>query len=108
MGREATLFEALALPVDGALVAGDLDHGLVPRENGSMSYPLRRKKMTEALASDREKVLLDELASKEKALSAKEEELRRQADEIERLEETTNTLGKLSGSCTAGTRQSPT
>lgn len=80
-----------------ALVAGDLDHGLVPRENGPMSYPSRRKKMTEALTSDREKVLLDELAAKEKALAAKEEQLARQSDEIERLEETAGTLGKAIG-----------
>lgn len=80
-----------------ALVVGDLDHGLVPRQNGTMSYPSRRKKMTEALTSDRERVLMDELAAKEKDLAAKEAELARQSEEIYRLEETASTLGKAIG-----------
>lgn len=80
-----------------ALVSGDLDHGLVPRQNGTMSYPSRRKSMTEALTSDRERVLMDQLAAKESALAAKEEELARRNEEIHRLEETTSTLGKAIG-----------
>ncbi|PCC42321.1 hypothetical protein CIK65_12920 [Brevibacterium aurantiacum] len=80
-----------------ALVAGDLDRGLIPRENGTMSFPSRRKKMTEALTSDRERVLMDELAAKEKALAAKEAELARRNEDIHRLEETASTLGKAIG-----------
>lgn len=53
--------------------------------------------MTEALTSDRERVLMDDLAAKEKALAAKEEELTRQSEEIHRLEETASTLGKAIG-----------
>lgn len=80
-----------------ALVTGDLDRGLVPRNNDPMTYAARRKKMTEELTSDREKALMKELAAKEAALAAKEKELASQGEEIRRLEETANSLGKAIG-----------
>lgn len=80
-----------------AILSGDLDRGLIPRENGTMSIPSCRKNRSEALAPNRDKDLAAQLAAKEKELAAKDVEINRQAEQIHRLEEATDALGKAIG-----------
>lgn len=80
-----------------ASLSGDLDRGLVPRENGTMSIPSRRKTRSQPMTPNRDKDLAALLAAKEKELAAKDVEINRQADQIHRLEEATDALGKAIG-----------